>query len=164
MNLSEWCTAVGNQQGDGCFNLTKIVKSTPETEAEFIQKRQLEDGLRKLSNGQLLHLWCDRKKIEPSIRGLWIKKIWDEHEIRYEGLTRKALDIKIPFVHGLDTRLIKEKIMGVIDRVGAEWLTLTAVRFQHGAPFLPPIRAFGPRENRQCKKCAKFGVLAWHTV
>ena len=121
MTLSEWCTAVGNQQGDGCFNLTKIVKSTPEIEAEFIQKRQLEDGLRKLSNGQLLHLWCDRKKIEPSIRGLWIKKIWDEHEIRYEGLTRKAMDIKIPFVHGLDTRLAKEKIMEVIDRVGADW-------------------------------------------
>ena len=39
-----------------------------------------------------------------------------------------------------------------------------AVRFQHGAPFLPPIRAFGPRENRHCKKCAKFGVLAWHAV
>ena len=39
-----------------------------------------------------------------------------------------------------------------------------AVRFQHGAPFLPPIRAFGPRENRHCKKCAKFGVLAWRAV
>ena len=40
-----------------------------------------------------------------------------------------------------------------------------AVRFQHGAPFLPPLRAFGPRENRHCKKCAKFGVFGmWHAV
>ena len=39
-----------------------------------------------------------------------------------------------------------------------------AIRFQHGAPFFSPIRAFGPREIRHCKKCAKFGVLAWHAV
>ena len=39
-----------------------------------------------------------------------------------------------------------------------------AIRFQHGAPFFSPIRAFGPQENRHCKKCDKFGVLAWHAV
>ena len=50
-----------------------------------------------------------------------IRKIWDEHEIRYEGLSRKPIEIKIPFVHGLDTRKVKAEVMRVVESVGAEW-------------------------------------------
>ena len=103
------------------MRVTRIARSTPETEKNFIRRHQIEDGLRKMSDGELLHLWHDRKALPQPERGVMIRKIWDEHEIRFPGLTRRPIEIKIPFVHGLDTRMMKAEIMKVIAEVGAEW-------------------------------------------
>ena len=59
------------------------------------------------------------------------------------------MDIKIPFVHGLDTRLAKEKIMEVIDRVKVHRRADTVAFGQHlavlAAGVLDPE---GPRLTR----------------
>ena len=121
MSLREWCGTCAAFEGTGEMRVTRIARSTPETEKNFIRRHQIEDGLRKMRDGELLHLWHDRKTLPQPERGVMIRKIWDEHEIRFPGLTRRPIEIKIPFVHGLDTRMMKAEIMKVITKVGAEW-------------------------------------------
>ena len=50
-----------------------------------------------------------------------IRKLWDELECRHEGLTRRAIKVSVPFVHGLDTMMVKHELHQMIDEAGAEW-------------------------------------------
>ena len=83
MSLREWCGTCTAFEGTGEMRVTRIARSTPETEKNFIRRHQIEDGLRKMSDGELLHLWHDRKALPQPERGVMIRKIWDEHEIRF---------------------------------------------------------------------------------
>ena len=121
MQLSAWCEQRARQQGRGSFEVVDLRRAEPLSEHQFILKHQIEDGLSKLSDDRLMFLWLDRKKIASSVRGMMIRKIWDEHEIRYEGLTRQAIKIRIPFVYGLDTRCVKQEIGRMVQEVGAAW-------------------------------------------
>ena len=120
--LRQWCSDAADADGDEGWLRVKLLKmAEPLSERAFIVRHQAEDGLRRLDDGQLMQVWFDRKKLDPSIRGMMIRKIWDELEIRHEGLTRRAINIKVPFVHGLDTTRMKQHIFQVLDEVGAEW-------------------------------------------
>ena len=120
--LRQWCADAADADGDEGWLRVKLLKvAEPLSERAFIVRHQAEDGLRRLDDGQLMQVWFDRKKLDPSIRGMMIRKIWDELEIRHEGLTRRAINIKVPFVHGLDTTRMKQHIFQVLDEVGAEW-------------------------------------------
>ena len=121
MTLSEWCERCGSERRSGWLWLHKIIAAQPMSEYEFIREHQIEDGLSRLDDGRLMMLWHDRKKIARKHRGMMIRKIWDEHEIRYDGLTRRAISFSIPFVHGLDPRAVKAQIVQLVDTAGAHW-------------------------------------------
>ena len=120
MTLRRWCEQT-KAPADGWFDVVKVQRTEPISAQRFIVKHQIEDGLKKLSDGQLMFLWMDRKKLDQSVRGVYIRKLWDELEIRHEGLTRRAIKISIPFVHGLDTRLVKQELTQLLEKVGAGW-------------------------------------------
>ena len=119
--LTKWLETGGRKVGECMLEIGEPVRRSTVSQQAFVRKHQMEEGLRKLSDMDLMRVWHDRKSLSPNIRGMMIRKVWDEHEIRFDGLTRQAVDIRIPFVFGLDTRRVKETIARVIEEVGGSW-------------------------------------------
>ena len=42
--------------------------------------------------------------------------LWSEYETRHDGLTRQPITIRLPFVEGLDSRVLKSHIHSLINR------------------------------------------------
>ena len=120
-SLREWCERHAGTRGDGEFQVLEVKKTESETEKMWVFKHQIEDGLSKVDDAKLEELWRGRKELHPKVRGMMIRKIWDELEIRHEGLTRRAIKIKIPYVHGLDTRRVKMELGRLIEEAGVDW-------------------------------------------
>jgi hypothetical protein len=105
--VTEWCDKMVNTNKVGEFKILSVRKQIPMGDKEFAYKLKIEDGLSKLSDEELKTVWTKRKLIKDDRRGFWIKKIWDELEIRHQGLTRQAITLKIPYVEGNDAGIIQ---------------------------------------------------------
>ena len=55
------------------------------------------------------------------IRARVITRIWNELEHRYVGLTRKALEGRVPFIRNLDSRLLRTQLYKLIEQAGVKW-------------------------------------------
>ena len=52
------------------------------------------------------------EKTKASLRST----LWSEYETRHDGLTRQSITIRLPFVEGLDSRVLKSHIHSLINR------------------------------------------------
>ena len=94
--LTTWMKRMAKQRGvRGTFRIL----SWP-TEASKIYKewKRVESELSTLNDFALELLWKDRRLLPILTRRKMITKIWDEFELRYDGLTRKAIEVTMPYI------------------------------------------------------------------
>ena len=50
-----------------------------------------------------------------------ITKIWDEFELRYTGLTRKAIEVSMPYIRNFDSNKMRLRLFEAIEEAGKSW-------------------------------------------
>ena len=121
ITLREWTKSAAKIYSGGIIKIIKIVCSKTDSKRKHEIEELIATGLREATDGKLLLLWHSRKEYQKSLRGAFLKKVWDELERRYTGLTRRPIHLRIPFVHGVDPRMMKMQLYELIEHVGKDW-------------------------------------------
>ena len=92
------------------------LNSQPDVDLESIST--LTETLKVCSEESLAQYWAARNALDRESRIRVRTMIWDECERRYEGFTRKPLELRLPFFHEVSAYQLRKLVLSLID--GAE--------------------------------------------
>ena len=130
--------------------------------------------LEKLSDEELAFFWRCRKSLDRMRRMKLRTMIWDECERRYDGLTRKPIEVRMPYFEQIDARGVKAHIQQAIESTSwpdylKQWHASHARIVTESQPSLEDIlcnvnKPWHEHHGCCCKKvCAKLKQEGHHS-
>lgn len=121
--LAEWRTQMRSPNARGAEEVTMRVRRTSDTEPTRQAQERLLDWMQDLQHRseEDLRLMWKARGVDKSRKKQVTNALWREYEQRYDGLTRKPIEVRVPYVAGVRIWDIRDAVRQALYTMIGTW-------------------------------------------
>ena len=112
--IAEWSRNIEAGR-EGLFTILSLNRSSAANTQLYLKWNAVQQGLADMTALELDEFWLRRRDFPKEVKGRIISKIWREYEIRYPGLTRKPIIIKLQYIRNCKALEIRGALRVLLD-------------------------------------------------
>ena len=117
-SLAEWrnqmCSKDAREAEEVTIRVQRTARAMPTYMAEWEQR------LQHCTETELRQMWRTRGE-NRSMRKQVTNALWKEYEQRYEGLTRRPIEVRVPYMVGIRVWDIRDAVRQAVYSIAAKW-------------------------------------------